>query len=74
MNPKIYQVEKDGKFLTVKSFNDAVGVVRGLFRIPGHYIPWVAINAKTTVVNHDIVVKEIDNIPLAIVKWCPQTN
>ncbi len=71
MNPTVYQVEVAGEIVTVKSFNDAVGVCRGLFRLPGRYIPWKEIDNKTTIVNENITVKVID-IPLSWVKWCPQ--
>ncbi len=76
MNPTVYQVFRDGHFVTVKSFNDPVGVVRGLFRIPGRYIPWQVTKRNSigraieTVVNGDITVTEID-IHLGWVKWCP---
>lgn len=76
MNPTVYQVFAYGRFITVKSFNDPVGVVRGLFRIPGRYIPWEVTKrspigrAIETVVNGNITVTEI-NIPLGWVKWAP---
>lgn len=71
MSPKVYQIERGGKIVTVKSFNDPVGMCRGLFRLTGRYIPWVNVNDKVTKVGDDITVTEVD-IPLAWVKWCPQ--
>ncbi len=70
MNPTVYQIERDGKFITVKSFNCPVGVVRAIFRFSQRYIPWTAIDDKTTIVNKNIIVKKVD-IPLSWVKWCP---
>ena len=69
MNPKVFQVERFGKIITVKSFNDPVGICRKIFRLTGRYIPWQNIDGKTTIVNQNITVKEID-LPLAWVKWC----
>lgn len=73
MNPTVYQVERNGQFTTVKSFNDHVGVVRGLFRIPGRYIPWERLNDRVTMVAGNIRVTIVD-LPLSWVKWCPTSN
>ena len=34
MYPNTFTVEKDGKFTTIRSCSDALGVARGLFRLP----------------------------------------
>lgn len=73
MNPKVYQVEHDGKFITVKSHNSPLGVVRALFRLAERYTPWEDKGNGVTLIKSsigDILVKEID-IPLAWIKWGP---
>lgn len=69
MNPQVFQVEHLGRFITVKSFAGPVGVARKLFGLTARYTPWVNVDRKTTVVNGDITVKEVD-LPLSWVKWC----
>lgn len=65
MNQKVFQINRGGKFLTVKSCNDALGVCRSIFGLP-RQTTYQRIDNKTTIINGDIEVKEID-ISLACV-------
>jgi hypothetical protein len=57
MNPKRFVIEKDGKFITINSCNDALGVARGLFG-PMPKATYFRKDNKTTIINNNIIVTE----------------
>lgn len=70
MNPKTYSVSfGENEVITVKSFNDPVGVVRALFGISNRYLPWQKLSDKVTLVDNKYKVEEI-LLDLRLVEWC----